>query len=316
MLVTIASLQQPTFHSEFSLPRKPDQSMTEYVSQELYRRMQFVSDRLKVAAKAAIDQRPDSQCLFFTLPEFFWNVPWSSAQHEDDLLEHGMACMDRMPECMEMLMNGLPADQYGKVILLAGTCATLIKVGEGQAAYFDVINYVLTTSNFKVLNNGTPEMSMWPKRYVSGIDFGQYIDSAAGYWFFKLSDNLKIKVKGVSSTVAEHNSSDGYGPVFSNTLIAQCPFSINVCLDYAVLENGQRDDELEKIDSKIDFLIACGMSFEDGKRYPDSVRFAVRNDGMGSGRCQFAEVESGKITRLVPSVIVEDTLHLATLNLG
>jgi hypothetical protein len=316
MLVTIASLQQPTFHSEFSLPRKPGQYMTEYVSQELYRRMQYVSGKLEVVAKAAIDQRPDSECLFFTLPEFFWNVPWSSAQHEDDLLEHGMACMDRMPECMEVLMNGLPVDRYGKVVLLAGTCATLIKVGEGADAYFDVINYVMTTSNFKVLNDGSPEMSMWPKRYVSGIDFGKYVDSAGGYWFFKLSDNVTIKVKDVSSTVAEHNSADGYGAVFSNTLIAQCPFSINVCLDYAVLENGQRDEELEKIDSKIDFLIACGMSFEDGKRYPDSVRFAVRNDGMGAGSCQFAEVKAGRITHLVPSVIVEDSLHFATLDLN
>lgn len=315
MLVTIASLQQPTFHSEFSLPRKPGQYMTEYVSQELYRRMQYVSGKLEVAAKAAIDQRPDSECLFFTLPEFFWNVPWSSAQHEDDLLEHGMACMDRMPECMEVLMNALPVDRYGKVVLLAGTCATLIKVGEGADAYFDVINYVMTTSNFKILNDGSPEMSMWPKRYVSGIDFGKYVDSADGYWFFKLSDNVTIKVKGVSSTIAEHNSADGYGAVFSNTLIAQCPFSINVCLDYAVLENGQRDEELEKIDSKIDFLIACGMSFEDGKRYPDSVRFAVRNDGMDAGRCQFAEVKAGRITHLVPSVIVEDSLHFATLDL-
>ncbi|MFJ2687653.1 hypothetical protein ACIOYV_28425 [Pseudomonas sp. NPDC087342] len=316
MLVTIASLQQPTFHSEFSLPRKPGQSMTEYVSQELYRRMQYVSGKLEVAAKAAIDQRPDSECLFFTLPEFFWNVPWSSALHEDDLLEHGMACMDRMSESMEVLMNRLPVDRYGKVVLLAGTCATLIKVGEGPAAYFDVINYVLTTSNFKVLNNGSPEISMWPKRYVSGIDFGKYVDSVDGYWFFKLSDNVTIKVKGVSSTVAEHNSADGYGAVFSNTLIAQCPFSINVCLDYAVLENGQRDEELEKIDSKIDFLIACGMPFEDGKRYPDSVRFAVRNDGMDAGSCQFAEVKAGRITRLVPSVVVEETLHFATLDLS
>ncbi|KOX98599.1 hypothetical protein [Pseudomonas nunensis] len=316
MLVTIASLQQPTFHSEFSWPRKSGQSMTEYVSQELDRRMQFVGDRLEVAAKAAIDQRPDSECLFFTLPEFFWNVPWSSARREEELLELSMAYMERMSECMEILMNWLPVDRYGKVVLLAGTCATLIKVGEGPDAYFDVINYVMTTSNFRFRTDGLPEMSMWPKRYVSGIDFGKYVDSAAGYWFFKLSDNLTIKVKGVSSTVAEHNSADGYGAVFSNTLIAQCPFSINVCLDYAVLEKGQRDEELEKIDSKIDFLIACGMSFEDGKRYPDSVRFAVRNDGMDAGRCQFAEVKAGRITRLVPSVIVEDTLHFATLELS
>ncbi|MGL6246485.1 hypothetical protein [Pseudomonas sp.] len=316
MLVTVASLQHPTFYSEFSWSRKPGQSMTAYVSQELDRRIQFVSDRLRVAAATVIDQCPNSHCLFFTLPEFFWNVPWNSVQSEEELLELSTAYMDRMPECMEQLMKWLPQEQYGKVVLLAGTCANLIKVGEGDAAYFDVINYLMASSNFKLQSDGRPELSMWPKRYVSGIDFGEYVDSEDGYWFFQLSENVRVKVKDFSSTIAEHHSAQGYGPVFSNTLIPECPFSINLCLDYAFLESGQRDDELEAVDSTIDFLIACGMDFEEGKRYPDSVRFAVRNDGMGEGQCQFAEVASGKITHLVPSMIIEDTLHLVVMDLS
>lgn len=316
MFVTIASLQQPTFHSEFSWPRKPGQSMTAYVSQELDRRTQFVSDRLEVAAKAALDLRPDSQCLFFTLPEFFWNVPWSSVQSEEELLELSTAYMDRMPECMEKLMKWLPVEPYGKVVLLAGTCASLIKVGEEQEAYFDVINYLMASSNFKLQSDGLPALSMWPKRYVSGIDLGSYVDSEKGYWFFQLSEQVRIKVKDVSSTVAEHYSPGGYGPVFSNTLIPECPFSINLCLDYAFLEPGQRDDELEDIDSSVDFLIACGMEFEKGERYPQSVRFAVRNDGMGAGSCEFAKVEAGKISHLLPAILIEDTLHMAVVDLN
>ena len=315
MLVTIASLQQPTLHSEFSWPRQPGQSMTDYVSQELHRRVQFVSDRLQVAAKAAIDQHPDSQCLFFTLPEFFWNVPWSSARNEEELLELSWACMDRMSESMAMLMSGQPLEPYGKVVLLAGTCATLVKVGEGQDAYFDVINFLLAANNFKHHSDGMPELAMWPKRYVSGIDFGQG-DYNAGHWLFKLSEGLKIKVKAVGSAVAEQNSSAGYSPTFSNTWIDECTFSINVCLDYAMLNSGQRNDELESIDSKIDFLIACGMGFGDEKRYPQSVRFAVRNDGMDKGSCEFAHVEGGKISHLLPSTIIEDTLHLAVVDLS
>ncbi|AXI62877.1 hypothetical protein DLD99_21130 [Pseudomonas kribbensis] len=315
MLITIVSLQQPTFHSEFSWARKAGQSMTDYVSQELDRRVQFVSDRLEMAARTANDLGPDNACLFFTLPEFFWNVPWSSAEREEELLELSRVCMELMPRCMEKLMDWLRQEYFGKVVLLAGTCATLVKVGEGKDACFDAINYVLATSNFAFRSDGLPEISMWPKRYVSGIDFGKYEGSDAEHWYFNLSGNVQIKVKQLSSTLAEHNSAYGYGARFSNALIKQCPFSINVCLDYAALELGERDRELESIDSKVDFLIACGMPFEDGLRYPDTVRFAVRNDGMGEGSCEFAEVQAGRITGLLPAMIIEDTLHLATFEL-
>lgn len=315
MLIAIASLQQPTFHSEFSWPRKPGQSMTEYVSQELDRRMQFVSDRLDTAAQAAQEHFPGHTCLFFTLPEFFWNVPWHGVRNEEELLEFGWACMDRMPECMELLMSWARLETHGKIILLAGSCATLIKVGEGQDAYFDVVNYLLSVSNFNFRNDGLPELSMWPKRHVSGIDFGQHASSEDGYWFFKLSENLTIKVKSLSSVAAERNSAGSFNPAFSNTLIPGGAFSLNLCLDYTVVEAGERDQELEAIGSKIDFLIACGMSFQEGPIYPQSVQIAARNDGMGEGRCEFARVVGGAITQLLPAVVIEDTLHLVSVEL-
>lgn len=315
MLIAIASLQQPTFHSEFSWPRKPGQSMTEYVSQELDRRMQFVSDRLDTAAQAAQEHFPGHTCLFFTLPEFFWNVPWHGVRNEEELLEFGWACMDRMPECMELLMSWARLETHGKIILLAGSCATLIKVGEGQDAYFDVVNYLLSVSNFNFRNDGLPELSMWPKRHVSGIDFGQHASSEDGYWFFKLSENLTIKVKSLSSVAAEQNSAGSFNPAFSNTLIPGGAFSLNLCLDYTVVEAGERDQELEAIGSKIDFLIACGMSFQEGPIYPQSVQIAARNDGMGEGHCEFARVVGGAITQLLPAVVIEDTLHLVSVEL-
>lgn len=316
MLVMIASLQQPTFHSEFSWSRKPGQTITDYVIQEIDRRVQFVSDRLETAAKTALEQRPESECLFFTLPEFFWNVPWSSVQSEEELLELSTAYIDNMPHALERLMRWADRERFGKIVLLAGTCATLIKVGEGQESYFDVINYLLASSNFKFRSDGLAELSAWPKRYVSDIDFGYNVDRIEGYWFFELSNNVVVKVRDVSSVVAEHRAAESYGPAFINTLIPACTFSINLCLDYAVLENGERNDELENIHSKIDFLIACGMFFDEGQRYPDSVQFAVRNDGMDEGGCEFAEVESGRIIRLLPSTIIEDTLHLAVLEVN
>ncbi|MCK1793664.1 hypothetical protein [Pseudomonas violetae] len=315
MLIAIASLQQPTFHSEFSWPRKPGQSMTDYVSQELSRRMQFVSDRLDTAAQAAQELYPDRTCLFFTLPEFFWNLPWDSVRNEEELLEFGWACMDRMPECMELLMSWARVETHGKIILLAGSCATLIKVGEGQGAYFDVVNYLLSVNNFNFRNDGLPELSMWPKRHVSGIDFGEHASSEDGYWFFKLSEDLTIKVKTLSSVAAEQNAAGSFNSAFSNTLIPGVTFSVNLCLDYTVVQAGERDQELEAIGSKIDFLIACGMSFQEGPIYPQSVQFAARNDGMGEGSCEFARVEAGAITQVLPAVTIEDTLYLISVEL-
>ena len=315
MFVTIASLQQPTFHSEFSWPRKPGQSMTAYASQELDRRVQFVSDRLETAVQAAQQHFGQSSCLFFTLPEFFWNVPWNSVRSEQELLELGSACMDRMPESMERLMSWARVESHGKIILLAGSCATLVKVGEGQDGHFDVINYLLSVNNFNFRKEGLPELSMWPKRHVSSIDFGPCINSEAGYWYFQISEDMIIKVKDLSSVVAEQNLAASYNPAFSNSLIPGCTFSLNLCLDYAVLQEGERDQELRAIGSNIDFLFACGMAFRKGKSYPSSVQVAVRNDGMGKGRCEFARVEAGSITQVLPSMIIEDTLHLALIEL-
>ena len=316
MFVTIASLQQPTFHSEFSWSRKPGQSIVSYVTQELDRRVQFVSDRLNLSAELTINDYVDSQCLFFTLPEFFWNVPWASADTEEELLQLSSCYLEQLPGSIAELIKWLPLNDYGKVVLVAGTCASLIKVEDSQGECFEVVNSVLLASNFKFLDDGFPELSMWPKRHVSGIDFGSHVGSDETYWYFQLSDNLKVKVRKLSSALSEHNTAQGYGPVFFNSMIEQCPFSINVCLDYAQLEESERDEELEQVEAKIDFLIACGMSFDQNRQYPPSVQFALRNDGMGKGRCQFAKVSDGRISHEVDAVKVEDTLHVVQLELS
>ncbi|KII37947.1 MULTISPECIES: hypothetical protein [Pseudomonas] len=314
MLLSIASLRQPTFKSQLSHPRMPEQSILDYLDDELAERAYLVRRKIKNAAKAVREKHGEAACVFFTLPEFFWNIPWHQVRSEDELHELCSAYLEKVPECVALLISELPVEQYGKIVLLAGSCATLIKVGEGEASYYDVINYVLTITN-KEYEADIPLMSMWPKRYVSGIDFGKHVGAEDGYWLFKLFDEVVVRVKDVSSVQAEHSYFGGYEGKFINSLVPGCPFGINLCLDYAMLKDGERDREIELAGAKIDFLIACGMDFNYGKLHPSSVQYAIRNDGMGDGECEVVKLEAGRIVSIVPAVVVDDTLHLSAIHI-
>ncbi|MGH8384662.1 MAG: hypothetical protein ACRESJ_04080 [Pseudomonas sp.] len=315
MLISIASLRQPTFKSQFSKLRPSYLSINDYLASELDARVDHVRWKIQIAAEAAREQHGDVACLFFTLPEFFWNIPWHVIRSEEELHELSSAYLEKVYDSVVSLMKDLPVERYGKIVLLGGSCATLIKVGEGESSYYDVINYLLAVTN-KEYEADIPLMSMWPKRYVSGIDFGKHVGTAEGYWFFSLYDDVVVRVKDVSSVQAEHSYFGGYEGKFLNSLVPGCPFGINICLDYAVLKNGERDEEFELTNAKIDFLIACGMDFEYGKRHPTSIQYSIRNDGMGDGECEVVKLEAGRITGIVPSVVVDGSIHLASLHIA
>jgi hypothetical protein len=312
MLLSVASLRQPTFNPQFSQLRAPGQSITDYVVSELDARVEFVRRKIRIAAKAAAADHDGSECLFFTLPEFFWNIPWREVDSEDELHELTTAYLEKVPAYISSLMKDLPVERYGKIVLLAGSCATLVKVGEGDASYYEVINYLLTITN-KEYETDIPLMSMWPKRHVSGIDFGRNVGNQDGFWFFRLFDEFVIKVKDYSSVSAEHSYFDGYEGLFINSLVPGCPFGINVCLDYAVLREGERDKEVEIPEVKIDFLIACGMSLDYDKQHPTAVQYSIRNDGMGRGACEVVRLEEGLIVDEIASEEIDDNLYLSVI---
>lgn len=312
MLVSIASLRQPTFKSELSQPRPLDQSILDYLNDELVARAELLSRKIKIAAKAAGEDHGATACVFFTLPEFFWNIPWREVRSEQELHELNSAYLEKVPECIALLMTELPVERYGKIVLLAGSCATLIKVGEGESGYYDVVNYLLAITN-KEYEVDMPLMSMWPKRHVSGIDFGKHHASDGDFWLFKLSEGIEVRVKKLSSVRAEHSYFGGYEGKFINSLVSGCPFGINLCLDYYSLKEGERDIQVELTEAKIDFLIACGMSFDYAKRHPSSLQFSIRNDGMDDGEVEVVRLQAGWIVDSVPSVLIEDDLHLTLI---
>lgn len=315
MLLSIASLRQPTFNPQFSQLRAPGQSITDYMVSELDARVEFVRRKIRIAAKAAAADHDGSECLFFTLPEFFWNIPWREVDSEEELHELTTAYLEKVPAYISSLMKNLPVERYGKIVLLAGSCATLVKVGEGDASYYEVINYLLTITN-KEYEADIPLMSMWPKRHVSGIDFGRSVGNEDGFWFFKLFDEFVIKIKDDSDVSAEHSYFGGYQGLFINSLVPGCPFGVNVCLDYAVLKQGERDKEVEIPEVKIDFLIACGMSFDYDKQHPSAIQYSVRNDGMGSGACEVVMLKDGRIVDDIPSVEIDDNVYLSVIRVS
>lgn len=312
MFVSIASLRQSTFKSQLSQPRPLGQSIHDYLDDELVARAELVRRKIKIAAKAAREDHGETACVFFTLPEFFWNIPWREVRNEEEFHELNSAYLEKVPACIALLMTELPVERYGKIVLLAGSCATLIKVGEGESSYYDVINYLLAITN-KEYESDIPLMSMWPKRHVSGIDFGKHLASAGAFWLFKISEEIEIRVKKLGSVWAEHSYFGGYEGKFINSLVNGCPFAINLCLDYYSLKEGERDVQVELTEAKIDFLIACGMSFDYAKRHPSSLQFSIRNDGMGDGEVEVVRLQSGWIVESVPSVPIEDDLHLTLI---
>ncbi|WP_426619315.1 hypothetical protein ACP3TY_04500 [Pseudomonas rustica] len=204
MLLSIASLRQPTFEPQFFELRAPGQSITDYVISELDVRAEYVRRKIRIAAKAAAADHDGADCLFFTLPEFFWNIPWREVDSEEELHELTTAYLEKVPAYISSLMKDLPMERYGKIVLLAGSCATLVKIGEGDASYYEVINYLLTITN-KEYEADIPLMSMWPKRHVSGIDFGQHIGNEDGFGssgcLMSLSSRSRITVPSARSTV-------------------------------------------------------------------------------------------------------------------
>lgn len=315
MYVAVASLRHPTFKMNFTNVRTPRQSITDYVVSELDIRVAYVRLKLELAALAARERYPDSACLFFTLPEFFWNVPWREVDSEEELHELTTAYLEKVPAYVQSLISDLPVEQYGEIVLLAGSCATLIQVEGGESSYYDVVNYLLAVTN-KEYEVDTPLISMWPKRYVSGIDFGEHVAFENGFWEFNLFDEVLVKVKSLSSVQAEHSYFGGYGKTFVNSLVPGCSFGINLCLDYVAQQDGERDNELERMDAKIDFLIACGMNFNYFKRHPSSIQYSIRNDGMGSGECEVVRLEEGRIVGAVPSEVIDTNLHLAAIHIA
>jgi len=329
MLLDIASLQEPTVSTSFTLPRKPGQTFTDYLNAELERKAEYVRRKIITVTEEKNKQKNRGEYLFFTLPEFFWNTPWENIKNTSEILKLSDFYLKSLPKIINDLLKDIPAEKYGNIVLLPGTAAALVLVENYGAPFYEALNCTVVASNFKKTQSGYPEVSMWPKRDVSPTDFGIPNLSSwersrvpewmkgDGYRIFKLAHGIYIRVIKYSTATAEHYPANEYGPVLVDDLVPNCPFSINICLDHSAGEPAERNEEIKNTQPKIDFLITCGMSFRSNVRYGKTIQYAVRNDGIGSGACQTKVVHDGKIHNIpaIPVRIFDTNIHMTSIDI-
>lgn len=273
MKVDVFSYKQETYGSPHVSQRHDNEGMSDYIIRNIVEHINILRTELSKALRNRM-----GDYIFFCLPEFYWNVPWKTVKSDFELGELFSTYATELSKKLNALVNEFPAQSHGRLIFLGGSVATLIKIEEG-GDYYEALNYSLVLNNFRKNQEGANEIQMWPKRFTSKIDFGSKIGEDETYWYSKLSDSMIVKVSKASIALSEHNTSSGFGSVLDNTWIDNYPFSINLCLDYRQLPPGERDDEVKESNSKIDFLMACGMPFSKYHRYSLSTQYAVRNDG-------------------------------------
>ncbi|ELM3723338.1 hypothetical protein RYR28_002116 [Edwardsiella piscicida] len=306
--VYIASLRQETFHSELSSERAKDQSIQDYVSKEINFRANYVIEQVIEAARNKDKNIP----LFFTLPEFFWNVRLNVLRSKDELYFLTDHMLEKLSDAQEFIMLNLPESQFGKIVLLAGTLAVLTEIDDSEL--FESLNYCLISNNFKKTQDGRFEKSVWPKRATSHIDYGVKDKITDNGFIFTIAKNLTIEVLNQSSFISEHDSSKGFDLLLDNKVLDDFPFSINICLDYIAVKQGERDDEMYEKEPVIDFLLSCGMSLSFDYTYPLSVKYAVMNDGMGDGSISYYSVYNKHLLSEIPSKRIHPALTLTKLS--
>ena len=281
-------------------PRDENQDIVSYLRAEIHAKDDFLRQALDSGLKSG--QRDPSGVTFFTLPEFFWNCPWSVINNEDELRQASQCYLELVAERIGLIMKDYPQDRWGKLVLLPGTVLALIDT-EGQVdgkPVYEALNYLLCASNVMTTPEGKPALSMWPKRHTSHIDLTGRVCAWASENVWKASlgqgsQCFDILIKRQSGYIAEHYSADGYAKGIGDVIMPGLPFTVDICLDHYKCQPGEgadRGDERANSSPVLYFLIAQGMSLEPandpaaatsghGYPYPDTLRHLVRNDGTG-----------------------------------
>ena len=302
--VFVASLRQGTFLSQLSNERLNSESIQDYISKEINFRVNFIIEQIILATENKVNNIP----LFFTLPEFFWNIKLSYLKNKDELYLLTDYMLNKISDAQEFIMGKLPENKFGKIVLLSGTLATLIETDEN--GLFESCNYCLIVNNFKKTKDGRFEKSVWPKRATSSIDFGIRKSITDRGFIFNIADEIEIEVLNKTSFSAGHDSIEGFGFKLDNTILNEFPFSINICLDYMALKPGDRVTEIYNKEPIIDFLISCGMELSYTYTYPNSIKYVVKNDGMDDGNVKYYSVEDNHLLYPVPAKNINKILTL------
>jgi hypothetical protein len=275
--------------------RQPEESLKAYVERQLPLKRDLIA-KIVAAALTKGYMSPDT-VTFVVAPEFYWNPSWNAVA-DTELGELASVLMTEVPEMVGKLVKDLPVNRYGKVVLLAGSAACLIALPEKQGVdedTWEALNFSVCGTNVATSGSDVPQLSMWPKKSVSKIDFGTAAPGGTEqFWEFRLGKRAQrlLKVKTSSSFAASHNEGEQFARKFGNDIEGVPPFGIDICLDFFQhAQAGGADRNLtEMINARrpIDFLMATGFRLPLKRpTLPEGLKYVVRVDGvMYFGECE------------------------------
>jgi len=343
--VQVLSLQTPTPNLDVLHPREENESIIDVAKREIADRQL----KLAAALTSALTQlKSDSfrpHVTFFTAPEIYWNIPWILVKNEEELQQLSMFYRDEVKKQVQQLIGKFPAAEWGKLILLPGTNA-LLSLSRQNPNRYEAINYVVAANNFGPgSEHGTSYVSIWPKRNTALIDFlglsaqiavekdeklivvdmeapdpELFAGDPPQLFIYQLSDTLSVPVYELSTVVAEHDTNSGYAPLFDNQILPSIPFGIDICADFGL----GRLDELKQPEVKLNFLIAAGqpiprdISQLEGKFFPESLQYLIRNDGVaakGAPYCEVLRVVKGQLGERVQGRLLDQNIWLYQLDI-
>ena len=164
MLIKIASLNVCTFYPfasspsvDVELPDRGDDEKIEHYAERIF------SEKVNVfktgLSKAVNNSQRKGECLFFSMPEFYWNLSPYAFWSKEDVAGAAEYYMDHIPDIITRVIEDYPVGDFGKIILLCGSAGTLIETEKN----YDAINYLLAIDNFNFNADGTHCLSMWQK---------------------------------------------------------------------------------------------------------------------------------------------------------
>lgn len=314
MTIRILCWRDNTYTHEAEDVRGADEDLLAHVRERMEWRLRQVITQL---TEVLAHDTGSWEHTFVALPEFFWNTHWNNVRSEEEIMQLCDFYMSNISGYVNRLIDAFPArsgEPSSAITFLAGTVAVLYrdeKESEKTAchdAIFHAVNYLLCGQNTRK----DTSLTLWPKRYVSTIDFYQQSHDHAipGHISARLPDGHIIHIAASSEASAESLDGVQITDYFTNTYGAGKPFSIDICLDY-YSQNGvrpagweQRLAELRMKESEIDFLIACGMPAGYQPLNPGGVKFLVRNDGMpAQPQCQAWSFSTGAATPVAASTL-------------
>lgn len=324
MRVQILSLQAQTLLPKVRRPRGENESILAFAADEIGYRQWQLWQALRSALWQLEDDRFAPDVTFFTAPEFYWNIPWSVLRSKAELHQLCAFYRDTMPQQIQQLIKRFPLARCGKLVLLAGTNASLVP-SKKSADRYEALNQVLVTNNFqRSAVQREPVLWAWPKRSNAGIDFlglssdvALEADNETIVFTFQLSEQVNIEVYEQNSVVAGQYNKAGVVSPFNNALLPALPFGIDICADFGLT----RLQELKRPDVKLDFLLASGFPVEQGSVLPVTVQYLVRNDGKQFPphtripQCEVLRVVDGKTADPVPGRWLQKQVWLSQLEM-